>query len=456
MGIGISLEVYEVRGVSMIKDHNFRIVGYTLLCGVLLFWVSMQPVARLQPIVLQVPYEYPTIQAAVEAAPEGATILIGPGTYMERINIAKSLTIEGHNIKTTILEPPVPPSPFDENPVFTVQAPGREVTLQIRQLTVRSRIRDKLPTDTGIKVLTNTNLVLEQTAWVDLLVVIDGPLQSLEAQGNLFERDHIVFSKPVLKAALRRNQFIKGASMVLYGQHLVAHENVVVCTPQFWEFSQVGIAFELSEGGYAEIVRNSVTLCERGVIVPQYVQEARVIIQDNGLFTNNRNLILDSRGRIYPEIIHPRIDWLIKDNTIGGGGIGIDVFISGVEGGQIFLTRNRIIEQRKQYLGIHPPTDIWRFGNGISLFTFLRKEDLKEPLKIEISENRIESNEAWGLALNLIPGWDGRPDECNVKAPGEEQVFIDPEITGSGNIFRDNGKGDLCPPDYPWPPGFRK
>jgi len=81
---------------------------------------------------------------------------------------------------------------------------------------------------------------------------------------------------------------------------------------------------------------------------------------------------------------------------------------------------------------------------------------LKEPLKLEISENRIKNNEAWGLALNLLPGWDGRPDECNVYAPGEEQVFTDPEITGSGNEFRNNNKGDLCPADYPWPPGFRK
>lgn len=441
----------------MTQGHNFRIVGYMLLCGVLLLWVPMHPMAELQPI-LWVPYDYPTIQAAVNAAPEGATILIGPGTYVENITITKSLTLEGSNIEATILEPPAPPSPFDENPVFTVQAPGREVTLRIRRLTVRSRIRDKLSSDIGIKVLTSTNLVLEQTAWIDLLVIIAGLLQRLEAQDNLFERDHnyIVFSKPVQKAVLKRNQFIKGASMILYGQHLVAHENVVVCIPQSWEFHQVGIAFELSKGGYAEVVRNSVALCERGIIVPQYVQEARVIIQDNELFMNNRNLILDSHEHIFPEMMHPRIDWLIKDNTIIGGGIGIDIFISGVEGGQIHLTGNRVAGQRKQYLGVLPPTDILRFGNGISLFTSLRKEYLKEPLKIEISENQIESNEAWGLALNLLPGWDDRPDQCNFKAPGEEQVFAEPEITGSGNEFRNNLKGDLCPPDYPWPPGFRK
>ena len=150
------------------------------------------------------------------------------------------------------------------------------------------------------------------------------------------------------------------------------------------------------------------------------------------------------------------IDWLIEGNTIIGGGIGIKASIPNVEGGRVRLFNNQIAWQRKQHLGTSSPADISYFGNGILLFTSLRRENLKESLQIEISENRIEGNEAWGLALNLLPGWDSQVDQCNVKAPGEEQVFIDPEITGSGNIFRNNGKGDLCPPDYPWPPGFRK
>ncbi|MCX8104198.1 MAG: hypothetical protein N3E42_07265, partial [Candidatus Bipolaricaulota bacterium] len=33
----------------------------------------------------------------------------------------------------------------------------------------------------------------------------------------------------------------------------------------------------------------------------------------------------------------------------------------------------------------------------------------------------------------------------------ESTVFI-----GWDNEIRENGKADLCPPDYPWPPGFRR
>ena len=153
------------------------------------------------------------------------------------------------------------------------------------------------------------------------------------------------------------------------------------------------------------------------------------------------------------------VDWLIEGNTIIGGGIGIEARIlnvEDVEGGRVHLLKNWIAGQRKQYLGVHIPTDISYLGNGILLFTSLRKEGLKEPLKIEISENRIENNEAWGLALNLLPGWDSQPDQCNVRAPAEEQLFTDLEIMGNGNEFRNNAKGDLCPSDYPWPPGFKK
>ncbi len=45
--------------------------------------------------VLRVPQEFPTIQAAVDAAPQGATILIAPGNYRENVTITKSLTLQG-------------------------------------------------------------------------------------------------------------------------------------------------------------------------------------------------------------------------------------------------------------------------------------------------------------------------------------------------------------------------
>ncbi|MEM4402547.1 MAG: hypothetical protein QW376_08740 [Candidatus Caldarchaeum sp.] len=302
-----------------------------------------------------------------------------------------------------------------------------------------------------------------------MVIFAAGSLQRLEVQDSLFEHNYGFISDAheggsvMQEVILERNRFTKGATVSIYDSllinslRLIAHDNTVICDPGLfvlWPHFHVGMAFGVA--GQAEIARNSVALCEHGLVVWQGLKGTRVTIQDNWLLNNNHNLLINEMADWFVIFEGGVIDWLIEGNTIIGGGIGIKASIPNVEGGRVRLFNNQIAWQRKQHLGTSSPADISYFGNGILLFTSLRRENLKESLQIEISENRIESNEAWGLAFNLIPGGDGQPDQCNVRAPGEEQIFIDPEITGSGNIFRNNGKGDLCPLDYPWPPGFRK
>ena len=53
---------------------------------------------------LRVPAQYPTVQAAIEAAQEGDTILIAPGTYRENLTVAKSITLVGTDRDTVILD----------------------------------------------------------------------------------------------------------------------------------------------------------------------------------------------------------------------------------------------------------------------------------------------------------------------------------------------------------------
>lgn len=56
---------------------------------------SRQPSAKAQMSTITVPTDYPTIAAAVEAASDGDTIMIEPGTYYEGIHLTKSLTFKG-------------------------------------------------------------------------------------------------------------------------------------------------------------------------------------------------------------------------------------------------------------------------------------------------------------------------------------------------------------------------
>lgn len=84
----------EVGGVNMLAIssaiHASSIRSFYLpSCGV----TSNNPVAW-----------YTTIQAAVNASNAGATIIAGAGTYAEKVTVNKSLTIQGEDSATTILD----------------------------------------------------------------------------------------------------------------------------------------------------------------------------------------------------------------------------------------------------------------------------------------------------------------------------------------------------------------
>ena len=55
---------------------------------------------------INVPRDFPTIQAAVDAAALGATIHAGPGTYTEQILITKDLDPRGAGAAATVIQTP--------------------------------------------------------------------------------------------------------------------------------------------------------------------------------------------------------------------------------------------------------------------------------------------------------------------------------------------------------------
>jgi len=72
---------------------------------------------------LRVPADYPTIQAALDAASPGDRITIAPGTYVENLAIGKrDLTLAGADPATMIVQ-----AKFPDLPVVTIRE--RNVTL---------------------------------------------------------------------------------------------------------------------------------------------------------------------------------------------------------------------------------------------------------------------------------------------------------------------------------------
>jgi parallel beta-helix repeat protein len=64
----------------------------------------------------------------------------------------------------------------------------------------------------------------------------------------------------------------------------------------------------------------------------------------------------------------------------------------------------------------------------------------------ELRENKIEDNK-YGVELFMPP--------CVPINPSNILAFRG-MVKGQENVIKNNKAGDLCPADYPWPPGFRK
>src|SRR3990170_3512472 len=56
------------------------------------------------PAVIRVPADYSTIQAAVDAASPGDTIIVSSNTYFENVMITKSLNLYGESTGTVIID----------------------------------------------------------------------------------------------------------------------------------------------------------------------------------------------------------------------------------------------------------------------------------------------------------------------------------------------------------------
>lgn len=127
-------------------------------------------------------------------------------------------------------------------------------------------------------------------------------------------------------------------------------------------------------------------------------------------------------------------------------------------GGQLTLSQSSVSRNRDLGVGFFRPSNPYagqefigyivgnefkQNGVGVALGSSVEGD------WIVIANNRFVENERYGVVIE-DPACPIFPEE---ELPVLKSAPI--RIFGGGNEFHNNGQ-DLCPPDYPWPPGFRK
>jgi hypothetical protein len=283
---------------------------------------------------IKVPQDFPTIQAAIDAAPEGAKILIAPGTYQESLIIHKSIHLQGVSRDHVIIKSTEP----SRATIMIIRA-----SVWIENLAVTESVRQM----GRVELIGVSNTLIQQSAfhmtrlYTVALAGEDQKISSIALCSNLFQNGEVI----VVPGA---SQFVG-----IIGNTL-RDTNIQVRYSQ-WEIppEQVGVKF-LTPRVFIEkniIQGNSILLYKaQGVRIRENIIEglaesgmeinaSDTLIQDN-LIRNNKNGIWISTGRA-----------ILKRNRIEGNGLKdpvvtaftAGVHISGVHQVEVELEENHIV-----------------------------------------------------------------------------------------------------------------
>ncbi len=150
----------------------------------------------------------------------------------------------------------------------------------------------------------------------------------------------------------------------------------------------------------------------------------------------------------------------VRNSIIQGNSIGIG---TGFIGGDLSVERSLIGQNELAGIALGG-RGLWRIrlvenaivGNGVGVYLALGEYEGGRSV-ITMHRNDITSNTLYGIALANAGCWEKEflifyLLLSNLRI-GEK---VDVVFREGANNISNNGKADLCPPDYPWPPGFRK
>lgn len=376
-----------------------------------------------------VPKNFTSIQKAIDAATEGAIIKINPGIYRENLIINKPLELRAN--WSAILEADANRTGILIENARTVKIEGLSVRPQdevssregivvqgnSKALLTGNRIQGWL---IGIKINPKTNAIVEEN--VIETAAFDGNVSGIfveDADAQITSnRFYIKSSFYYIHAIDARSSRLSIEGNEIYilegsqkdiasGVHLIDSAGQVLRNQIFGRRAH-GIIISGSRG--LTIQSNYISLTDwsgiwiSGSGISGDSNKDPILIEDN-ILTRVARLSDPSPG-----ISAHEIEVQIKRNSISGFESGIDLGL-----------------EAKGYL-----IDNFIANNGVGVLIH------QDAIKALLENNKILNNQ-----------------KCGVKIENSRRKNLE-SIEGVGNWIAENGQGNLCPPDYPWPSGFLK
>lgn len=262
---------------------------------------------------ITVPTDFPTIQAAINAASPGSIIKVLPGTYTEQITISKSLTIIGSGAKTTIIKAPAVLNP-DEIGRHDIVEVNNGAKVIMKGFTINGPSGSSCPLLQGIAVLGDATLNLDSSAvrgCTERAVPVGAP--SFLPNGP--QVGHATITNTDIT-----NYQVEGIAAFTSGSTVIVLRNNIVKTPGAHEAAGVDLLF----GAKGIIVHNKVSgnICNDPACGPDFFNQ----LQSFGIAT-----------------VGAAAGTIISNNDVSNNDVGIGVFLNS---GCCIISANKLTDNR--------------------------------------------------------------------------------------------------------------
>jgi nitrous oxidase accessory protein NosD len=459
-----------------------------IACSItLLLKGELMPMPEQPPREWRVPEDFPTIQAAIDAAQEGDTILIAPGVYREHLVISKSLILQGAGPDTVLEGEPSEFEPFQEEEPGASQPSNRILVRPLIYLAyppgtpISSRKIGQPAIVVQVGQVQIRSLQIRPQGWQAALEQLEGipSLPNPLRAGVVIERgaeafiEHVIIRHSHYGVVVRR-----GASLTL--RHSILHdwriglqiwgtatvEDSSIHNEDIYEYESSEKAILVEQSGRAFLYRNRISIFH---VSPYQISAHRLgDFNDGGISFYGKEITVEGNqivGDLNYGIYISEGQASIRDNLIihrGGSGLDIRSAKATVEGNIVIgmmphgvgiqinpraqaTVRHNKISQNSIGIEVVGATaqlvenEVYANKNGIQLTHHWQGDG-----QVELVRNKVSQNEECGISAHRY-----------VEGKKVYEIFAG-QLTGEGNEVQGNLQADLCPADYPWPPGFKK